>query len=94
MDQKLNTTGRKADHDVRSINQLIEQSRQVRLTEKQFAAAVGLHHSTVARLRQAGRIQYRRAGRLVYYLAQDIEAFHQAMLRPTRSVSPALRRAG
>jgi len=59
---------------------------QEKVGEKRFAALVGLHFNTVARLRQQGLITHRRAGRLVYYLAPvDVVDFHQRMRRPSRA---------
>jgi DNA-binding MurR/RpiR family transcriptional regulator len=50
-----------------------------KMTEAEFAKAVGASPSTVGRLRRARKIDYHRYGRMVYYLPEDIEAWHKTM---------------
>lgn len=49
-----------------------------RMTEAEFAKAVGEPEWKVARLRRNRFIQARKCGRKVYYLPEDIQAFHEA----------------
>jgi hypothetical protein len=55
-----------------------------RMTEAEFAGRVGLCHKTVATLRRAGRVNYRRAGRKIYYLEEDVALFDEAAKREAR----------
>ena len=55
-----------------------------RMTEPEFASRVGLCHKTVAELRRAGRVNYRRAGRKIYYLEEDVALFDEAAKREAR----------
>ncbi len=50
-----------------------------KMTEAEFAKAVGASPSTVGRLRRARKIDYHRYGRMVYYLPEDIESWHKTM---------------
>jgi len=66
-----------------------------KLTEMEFAKRVGVSKQTVGRLRRAGKIDYHRYGRIVYYLEEDVTAWHETMKRPAwASKTHDLRRAG
>ena len=47
------------------------------MTEKEFAEKVGVSVYTVARGRKARRIDYHQYGAIVYYLPEDVEAWHR-----------------
>ena len=66
-----------------------------KMTEVEFARAVGVSSATVGRMRRARKIQYHRYGRIVYYLPEDIEAWHRTMKHEAIvAKSYDLRRAG
>lgn len=50
-----------------------------RMTEVQFARELGVSPSTVGRLRRAGQIDYHKYGSRVYYLQEDVDAWHRLM---------------
>ncbi|HWQ32530.1 MAG TPA: hypothetical protein VNQ79_06585 [Blastocatellia bacterium] len=64
-----------------SIQELIAQMASRRLTEAEFARAVGVSPRKLADLRRRNLIRYRRDGHTVYYLPEDVPAYHAAMLR-------------
>jgi predicted transcriptional regulator len=49
------------------------------MTEKEFAKEVGVSERTVRRQRHDRLIQYHRAGWLIYYLPEDVDAWHETM---------------
>jgi hypothetical protein len=61
-----------------------ERELRERMTEPQFAERIGLCHKTVAELRRAGRVNYRRAGRKIYYLEEDVALFDEAARRDAK----------
>jgi excisionase family DNA binding protein len=66
-----------------------------KLTEREFAKRVGVSLNTVGRLRRSGKIDYHRYGRIVYYLQEDIDSWHQKMKRSAwASKTHEMRRAG
>jgi excisionase family DNA binding protein len=66
-----------------------------KLTEAEFAKRVGVSKNTVGRLRRAGKIDYHRYGRIVYYLQEDVDSWHATMKRPAwASKTHGLRSAG
>jgi hypothetical protein len=69
-----------------------------KMTEAEFAKAVGCSALTVARLRKARKIQfhsYGLGGRRIYYLPEDIESWHERNRHePIWSKNHDLRRAG
>jgi DNA-binding MurR/RpiR family transcriptional regulator len=50
-----------------------------KMTEAEFARVVGVSVATVGRFRRARKIQYHRYGRIVYYLPEDVEKWHESM---------------
>jgi excisionase family DNA binding protein len=64
-----------------------------KMTEKEFAVEVGVSERTVRRKRHDREIQYHRAGWRVYYLPEDIEAWHETMKHEPIFQSKNLRRA-
>ncbi len=62
------------------INEFSQRAAALRLSETQFAAAVGVGQKKIAQLRHDGLIQYRQDGRDIYYLPTDVAAYHAAML--------------
>ena len=63
-------------------------------TELEFAKEVGASARTVRRERAARRIQYHRVGWRVYYLPEDVDAWHETMKhKPIWSKNHDLRRA-
>jgi predicted transcriptional regulator len=50
---------------------------KARMTEKEFAVEVGSSERTVRRLRTERKIQYHRASWKIYYLPEDVEAWHE-----------------
>lgn len=48
-----------------------------KMTEREFAKVVGVSVYTVARARKARRIDYHQYGAIVYYLPEDVEAWHR-----------------
>jgi hypothetical protein len=65
-----------------TTEELIQQKRAQRLTEYQFAQAVGASPRKIAALRRQRRIQFRRDGWKVFYLPEDIDAYFETMKRP------------
>jgi hypothetical protein len=57
------------------------------ISEEEFAKEVGRSKYTIARLRKAKKIIYRRDGQRVYYIApDDIESYHRAMQQGPRAL--------
>jgi hypothetical protein len=52
---------------------------KARMTEKEFAVEVGTSERTVRRQRHDRLIQYHRVGWRIYYLPEDITAWHEQM---------------
>ena len=65
-----------------------------KMTEAEFAKVVGVSAATVGRFRRARKIQYHRYGRIVYYLPEDIDAWHSTMKHEAITPSFGMRRAG
>lgn len=68
---------------------IIEEKRQQRLTEPEFAQAVGVSVSTLQKYRRERRIQFRKYGRNIFYLREDIDTFFALMLKNPAKVDPA-----
>jgi hypothetical protein len=49
-----------------------------KMTEKEFAVEVGVSERTARRERQARRSQHHRVGWKIYYLQEDVDAWHEA----------------
>lgn len=54
----------------------IAEKRDMRMSEDQFANIVGVSPRTLRGLRQTRKIQFRRIGRTIFYLPEDIDAFY------------------
>jgi excisionase family DNA binding protein len=48
-----------------------------KMTEAEFAKVVGVSARTVRRLRHDRKIQYHRASWKIYYLPEDVDAWHE-----------------
>ena len=78
----LQTNLQKAEPNSLTTEDLIQQKRAQRLTEDQFAKAVGASPRKIADLRRNRKIQFRRDGWKVFYLPEDIDAYFETMKRP------------
>lgn len=78
----LQANVQKGEPNSLTTEDLIQQKRAQRLTEDQFAKAVGASPRKVADLRRNRKIQFRRDGWKVFYLPEDIDAYFETMKRP------------
>jgi len=65
-----------------------------RMTEREFAKEVGVSYTTVGRKRRAREIQYRRDSWRIYYLPEDVQAWHEQMKHEPILKNHDLRRTG
>jgi len=61
------------------MTETLEHNPTDRLTEKEFARAVGCGRNMLIRLRQEGVIPFCRLGRKVFYLRRHIDEFYEAV---------------
>jgi excisionase family DNA binding protein len=64
-----------------------------KMTEAEFAKVVGVSERTVRRKRHDREIQYHRVGWKIYYLQEDVDAWHETMKHEPIFQSKNLRRA-